>query len=179
MWERGGALDESGLAACDGAHLKEMEPHHRRCLKAQRASPRETGLFPVHAHWCPRGSRKGALRDSRATRDVSCRTRGPVENRTRLHGRRARMPGRPSPASAAASEEDEAARRSRRPSRPGPKRGARAAAGLRPLPGPFLHEHCQTPTNPAARRGHQIPCCFGHCSPFGHFIPPCFGFSVK
>uniref|UniRef100_A0A9J8ASB1 Uncharacterized protein n=1 Tax=Cyprinus carpio carpio TaxID=630221 RepID=A0A9J8ASB1_CYPCA len=42
---------------------------------------------------------------------------------------------------------------------------------------PSLREHCQTPTNPAARRGHQIPCCFGHCSPFGHFIPSLFGFS--
>ncbi len=32
-------------------------------LYAECASPRETGLFPVHARWCPRGSRKGALRD--------------------------------------------------------------------------------------------------------------------
>ncbi len=32
-------------------------------LYAGCASPLETGLFPVHARWCPRGSRKGALRD--------------------------------------------------------------------------------------------------------------------
>ncbi len=50
--------------------------------------------------------------------------------------------------------------RSHRPSRPGPQRGARAAAGLRPLPGPFLPEHCPSFTNPAARRGHQIPGLF-------------------
>ncbi len=50
--------------------------------------------------------------------------------------------------------------RSRRPSRPGPQRGARAAAGLRPLPGPFLPEHCPSFTTLAARRGHQIPCLF-------------------
>uniref|UniRef100_A0A671QF11 Vasohibin-2-like n=1 Tax=Sinocyclocheilus anshuiensis TaxID=1608454 RepID=A0A671QF11_9TELE len=47
-------------------------------------------------------------------------------------------------------EKDEAAERSRRPSRPGTKRGACAATGLRPLPGPFLLEHCPTFTNPAA-----------------------------
>ncbi len=50
--------------------------------------------------------------------------------------------------------------RSRRPSRPGPQRGARAAAGLRPLLGPFLPEHCPSFTTLAARRGHQIPCLF-------------------
>ncbi len=44
--------------------------------------------------------------------------------------------------------------RSRRPSRPRPERGARAAAGLRPLPGPFLPEHCpQGRINHWARRG--------------------------
>ncbi len=48
-------------------------------LYAECASPRETGLFPVHARWCPRGSRKGAWRDFRAARDVSRRTRGPDE----------------------------------------------------------------------------------------------------
>ncbi len=32
-------------------------------LYAECASPLETGLFPVHARWCPRGSRMGALRE--------------------------------------------------------------------------------------------------------------------
>ncbi len=50
--------------------------------------------------------------------------------------------------------------RSHRPSPPGPQRGACVAARLCPLPGPFLPEHCPSFTNPAARRGHQIPCLF-------------------
>ncbi len=29
-------------------------------LNAEGASTRETDLFPMHARWCPRGSRKGA-----------------------------------------------------------------------------------------------------------------------
>ncbi len=57
------------------------------------------------------------------------------------------------PGSAAGQKEDEAAKGSRH-------RGARATTGLRPLPGPFLLEHCPSFTNPAAWRGHQIPCLF-------------------
>ncbi len=60
--------------------------------------------------------------------------------------------------------------RSHRPSRPGPQMGACAAARLRPLPGPFLPEHCPSFTNPAARRRYQIPCLFRTFFPFGHFI---------
>ncbi len=75
--ERVGSLKQAGLAACDEAHLNRMEPHHRCCLNAERASSWETGLFPVHARWCPRGSRKGALRDFRDARNVSRWTRGP------------------------------------------------------------------------------------------------------
>ncbi len=40
-------------------------------LYAECASPRETGLFPVHARWCPRGSRKGALRHENRTRETA------------------------------------------------------------------------------------------------------------
>ncbi len=40
-------------------------------LYAECASPRETGLFPVHARWCPRGPRKGALRDENCTRETA------------------------------------------------------------------------------------------------------------
>ncbi len=58
-------------------HLNRIEPHHRCCLNAECASPRETGLFSVHARWCPRGSRKGEWRDFNAARDVSHWTRGP------------------------------------------------------------------------------------------------------
>ncbi len=76
---------------------------------------------------------------------------------TRLTGQDA---GPYSPRRGRGPKEDEAARRSRRPSRSGPKGGARAATGLRPLPGPFLPEHCPSFTTRAARRGHQIPCLF-------------------
>ncbi len=48
-------------------------------LYAECASPLETGLFPVHAHWCPRGSRRGMG----AAEGASCRTRAPGEDRTR------------------------------------------------------------------------------------------------
>ncbi len=122
-------------------------------LYAECASPLETGLFPVHAHWCPRGSRKGALRERVPPK---ARAAGPaVRMRTaparRLTGQDA---GPYNPQKRRGPKEDEAATRSRCPSCPGPARGARAAAGLCPLPGPFLPEHCPPVTNPAARRGH-------------------------
>ncbi len=51
-----------------------------------------------------------------------------------------------------------------------PQRGARAAAGLRPLPGPFLPEHCPSFTTPQYDEDTRSPVYFGHCIPFGHFI---------
>ncbi len=123
-------------------------------LYAECASPLETGLFPVHAHWCPRGSRKGALREQLPhpyTADgPGCRAVSSPEVPW-PEGGRSRW-------------------RSRRPSRSGPERGARAAAGLRPLPGPFLPEHCPSFTTRAAQRGHQIPLfILDTLIPFGHF----------
>ncbi len=128
-------------------------------LYAECASTLETGLFPVHARWCPRGSRKGAWRDFRAARDVSRRTRGPDETAPviRPSGQDA---GPTSPVERRGPRGRRSCWRSRRPSRPGPQRGACAATGLRPLPGPFLPEHCPSFTTRAARRGHQIPCLF-------------------
>ncbi len=126
-------------------------------LYAGCASPLETGLFPVHARWCPRGSRKGALRDRVPPK---ARAAGPAV-RTRTAPAR-----RPSGQDAGPTRPIECCRgprggrsrwKSHRPSRPGPRRGARAAAGLRPLPGPFLPEHCPSFTTRAAQRGHQIP----------------------
>ncbi len=126
-------------------------------LYAGCASPLETGLFPVHARWCPRGSRKGALRDRVPPK---ARAAGPAV-RTRTAPVR-----RPSGQDAGPTRPIECCRgprggrsrwKSHRPSRPGPRRGARAAAGLRPLPGPFLPEHCPSFTTRAAQRGHQIP----------------------
>ncbi len=40
-------------------------------LYAECASPLETGLFPMHARWCPRGSRKGALSMEDRTRETA------------------------------------------------------------------------------------------------------------
>ncbi len=99
----------------------------------------------------------------------SCQIRGPDENRTRYmaDGQDA---GPYNPQKRRGPKADEAAKVCRRPSRPGPERGARAAARLRPLPGPFLLEYCPSFTNPAARRGPQIPCLFWTLFPFGHFI---------
>ncbi len=115
-----------------------MEPHHRRCympsaplLWRDRSLPRACTLV---SSWVQEGSVEGAT----AAQDA-----GPY------NPRRCRGP-----------KEDEAAERSRRPSRSGPERGARAAAGLRPLPGPFLPEHCPSFTTRAAQRGHQIPRLF-------------------
>ncbi len=52
-------------------------------LYAECTSPRETGLFPVHARWCPRGSRKGALSDENRTCETAdgpgCRAVLPLE----------------------------------------------------------------------------------------------------
>ncbi len=140
--ERGGALKQPGLAACDEAHLKWMEPHHRFCYmrlsSGDRSFPRACTLV---SSWVQEGS-------------VERASAAPV---TRLTGQDA---GPYSPRRGRGPKEDEAARRSRRSSRSGPERGARAAAGLRPLPGPFLPEHCPSFTTRAARRGHQIPCLF-------------------
>ncbi len=144
-------------------------------LYAECASPLETGLFPVHARWCPRGSRKGAWRDFRAARDVSRRTRGPDETAPVIRplGQDA---GPTSPLERRGPRGRRRRWRSRRPSRPGPQRGARAAAGLRPLPGPFLPEHCPSFTTRAAQRGHQIPCLFWTLHPLWTL---CFIISVQ
>ncbi len=134
-----------------------MEPHHRRCympvaplLWRPVSSPcMHAGVLvgPGRERWGIGCRRRRELPDPRSGRGPHPRD-----------GRRARMPGRLDPSSAAVDlEVDEAAGKAHRPSRPGPRRGARAAAGLRPLPGPFLPEHCPSFTTRAAQRGHQIP----------------------
>ncbi len=88
-------------------------------LYAECASPLETGLFPVHAHWCPRGSRKGAMRERVPPK---ARAAGPaVRTRTaparRLTGQDA---GPYNPQKRRGPKEDKAATRSRRaPDPPG------------------------------------------------------------
>ncbi len=129
-------------------------------LYAGCASPLETGLFPVHARWCPRGSRKGALRDRVPPK---ARAAGPAV-RTRTAPAR-----RPSGQDAGPTRPIECCRgprggrsrwKSHRPSRPGPRRGARAAAGLRPLPGPFLPEHCPSFTIRVHNEDTRFPLLF-------------------
>ncbi len=143
--ERGGALKQPGLAACDEAHtwsewslITAAVICRVRLSSGDRSLPRACTLV---SSWVQEGSVEGA-------------TAAPV------HGWRARMPGRLIPGKCRGPRGRRRRWRSRRPSRPGPQRGARAAAGLRPLPGPFLPEHCPSFTTRAARRGHQIPCLF-------------------
>ncbi len=148
--ERGGALKQPGLAACDEAHtwsewslITAAVICRVRLSSGDRSLPRACTLV---SSWVQEGSVEGA-------------TAAPV------HGWRARMPGRLIPGKCRGPEGGRSRWRSRRPSRPGPQRGARAAAGLRPLPGPFLPEHCPSFTTRVARRGHQIPCLFWTLNP--------------
>ncbi len=126
-------------------------------LYAECASPLETGLFLVHARWCPRGSRRVALREWMPPK---ARAAGPVVRMRTAPARR--LTGQD-----AGPYNPWKRRRARggwsrylKPPSLVPRtwsRGARAAAGLRPLPGPFLLEHCPPFTTRAAQRGHQIP----------------------
>ncbi len=113
-----------------------MEPHHRRCYMPVAPLLWRPVSSPVHARWCPRGSRKGASRRRTApVRRLTGQDAGPYtwERRGPIGG--------------------QSRQGSRRPRAPGPRWGARAATGLRPLPGPVVH-------NPRSQRGHQIPCLF-------------------
>ncbi len=157
--ERGGALITSrsggvwwGTPEVNGASSPPL-------LYAECASPRETGLFPVHARWCPRGSRKGALREQ-------------VPHP--LHGWRARMTGQDagpySPRRGRGPKEDEAARRSRRPRAPDP----RGEPVRPPDSAPYLDPSFQNTAPPSQPTQHdedtRSPVYFGHFIPFGHFI---------
>ncbi len=85
--ERGGALKQPGLAACDEAHLKWMEPHHRRCYM-----PSAPLLWrPVSSPCMHAGVLVGPGRERWG---IECRTHP-------WDGWRARMPGRLIPRSAA------------------------------------------------------------------------------
>ncbi len=148
--EWGGALKQPGLAASDEAHLNRMAPHHRRCLNAECASPRETGLFPGPCMHAGVFVGPGRERDFRAANDMSRRTRGSDETVPVL---------RPSGQYAVpTSPVERRGPRGRRSRASDLKEGS--ACGRPRLPGPFLPEHCPSFTNPTARRGHQIPCLF-------------------
>ncbi len=115
-------------------------------LYAECASPLETGLFPVHARWCPRGSRKGASSMEVRTRETAD---GPGCWAVPLEAPRTQR---------------------RTPSRPGPKRER-----VRPPDSaPYLDPSFQNTAPPSQPAQHdedtRSPVYFGHLIPFGHFI---------
>ncbi len=91
----------------------------------------ETGLFPVHARWCPRGSRKGALSVEDRTRETAD---GPGCRAVPLEAPRAQRRTKP-PIEAAALA-------------PRTQGGARAATGLRPYLDPSF-QNTAPPSQPA------------------------------
>ncbi len=134
--ERGGALKTArsggGTPEVNGASSPPL-------LYAECASPRETGLFPVHARWCPRGSRKGALRD---------RVAHPWD------GWRARMPGRLIPGSAAGRGKTKPLKKPP-PLAPRTRQGSACGRRTPPLTWtlpswtlPILHKPCSTTRTP-------------------------------
>ncbi len=116
--------------------------HTPECANASRDS---AGLFPVHARWCPRGSRKGALREQlRRTR-----TRLTGQDAGPYHPRRCRGP-----------KEDEAAEEAAAPRAPDP-RGERVRP---PDSAPYLDPSFQNTAPPSQPAQHnedtRFPCLF-------------------
>ncbi len=123
-------------------------------LYAECASPLETGLFPRACTLVSSWVQEGSVESEDRTRETAD---GPGCRAVHLEAPRAHRRTKP-------------LNGSRRPRAPGPRWGARAATGLRPLPGPFLPEHCPSFTTRAAQRGHQIPLfILDTLIPFGHF----------
>ncbi len=69
--ERGGALKQPGLAACDEAHLKWMEPHHRRCYMPSAPLLWRPVSSPCMHAGVLVGSRKGASSVEDRTRETA------------------------------------------------------------------------------------------------------------
>ncbi len=152
VWERRGAETARSGGVWWGTHLKWMEPHHHRCYM-----PSAPLLWrPVSSPCMHAGVLVGPGRERRAWRTAPARRltgqdAGPGCRAVPLEAPRAQRRMKP-PIEAAALA-------------PRTQGGARAATGLRPLPGPFLPEHCPSFTTRAARRGHQIPCLFWTLNP--------------
>ncbi len=108
-------------------------------LYAGCASPLETGLFPVHARWCPRGSRKGASSAEDRTRETAD---GPGCRAVPLEAPRAQRRTKPPP------------------SRPGPQ-GERVRP---PDSAPYLDPSFQNTAPPSQPAQHdedtRSPCLF-------------------
>ncbi len=116
-----------------------MEPHHCRCFMPS------TPLFPVHAHWCPRGSRKGVMREQ-------------VPHP--WHGWRARMPGHIIPGSDAGRRRTKPLKEAAAPRAPDP-RGERVRP---PDSAPYLDPSFQNTALPSRTPEHdedtRPPCLF-------------------
>ncbi len=157
-WWRGGALKQAGWRRVMRHTGREWSLITAAVIcRAPLSGDRS---LPVHARWCPRGSRKGG-RGRHAARDA-----GPLSGRDPYlwYGRRARMPGRPAPLSAVGQEVDEPLDKPP-PLAPGTQQGACADRRTPPLPGPFLLE--QLPLLHKARsttRAPDPPVYFGHFS---------------
>ncbi len=123
-------------------------------LYAECASPRKTGLFPVHARWCPRGSRKGALRDENRTRETAD---GPGCRAVPLEAPRAKRRTKPLDEAAALA----------------PRTQEGSACGRR-TPPPYLDPSFSNTAPPSRTPQHdedtRSPVYFGHFIPFGHYF---------
>ncbi len=163
--ERGGALKQPGLAACDEAHLKRMKPHHRRCyMPSVPLLGRPVSSPCMHA-----GVLVGPGRERRGI--PLCKSRELPDSRSGwephpLYGWCARMPGH-NPQEALWVRRTKPPKEAAAPSRPGPRRGALTAAGLRPFLGPPPSEHWPSFTNPTRTPGSLFILTL---IPFGHFI---------
>ncbi len=122
-------------------------------LYAECASPLETGLFPVHARWCPRGSRKGASSVEDRTRETAD---GPGCRAVPLEAPRAQRRTKPLIEAAALAPRTQGEH-----VRP-------------PDSAPYLDPSFQNTAPPSQPAQHdedtRSPVYFGHLIPFGHFI---------
>ncbi len=138
-------------------------------LYAERTSPRETGLFPVHACWCTRSPGRERRGTSMSPETWAA---GP-EVWTKLHpwyDRRARLPVRPGPSSAAGQEVDEAAGEAAAPRAPD-HRGERVwLLDSAPYLDPSFQNTALPSQTPQHDEDTRSPVYFGHFIPFGHFI---------
>ncbi len=167
--ERGGALKQPGLAACDEAHLKWMEPHHRRCYMPSApllwrpvSSPcMHTGVLvgPGRERWGNGCRRRRELPDPRSGQGPHPRD-----------GWRARMPGRTIPRSAAGRRRTKPLHEAAAPRAPDPP-GERVRP---PDSAPYLDPSSLNTAPPSQTLQHdedtRSPVYFGHFNPFRHFV---------
>ncbi len=161
--ERGGALKQPGLAACDEAHLKSEWSLitaavicRVRLSSGDRSLPRACTLV---SSWVQEGSVEGTVPPKARAAGPAVRTRAAPARR--LTGQDA---GPYNPQKRRGPKEDEAAIRRRRPSRPGPARDS----------APYLDPSFLNTAHPSQTSQHdentRSPVYFGHFNPFRHFV---------